>query len=87
MLTDDPVYLLDQADRFRRLAPRMYDDEARETILRLADECELRALTIHPSFTPAALASQVTLPENHRNRGHLKGIARPKSGQGQDGLV
>jgi hypothetical protein len=38
MLAGDPVYLLDQADRFRRLAPGIYDDEAGKTILRLADE-------------------------------------------------
>ena len=57
MLTDDPVYLRDLADRLRRIAPTLHLLETRETILRVAQECELRAeQTIDPSPASTVLA-------------------------------
>jgi hypothetical protein len=63
MRTDDAAHLLDQADRFRRLAPKLYDGNARVTILRLAEECELRAeRAVRQSVASTTLAPRIKLP-------------------------
>jgi len=65
MPIDDPAYLLAQAGRFRRIAPHLNTSDARDTILRLADEIELRAeLAIHRADSPSDPAPYIRLPKH-----------------------
>jgi hypothetical protein len=87
MLTNDPVYLVDQAGRFRCLAPAMFGAEERETILSLADECELREMAIHPSPAPADLTEHIALSENRLDADRLENAAQPKPGAAPGGPI